>query len=202
MAYCLLGIFDVDMPLLYGEGTKAFIQLQEEIIRRSDDEPIFAWSNEVGDPAHQVGMLAHHVRCFRGSASIVKRMERPKHPYSITNSGLHMQLDASRPIGFVANMNTRDESCLLHTIVLDGITFEPEHDIGQNLHSAKALWNIQRPIKYLILECLHGTNRRWYRSGSGGLIFRGKIHHDTLFDRPFNTDTARSKPNQSICMHR
>ena len=25
IAYCLLGIFDVNMPLLYGEGEKAFI---------------------------------------------------------------------------------------------------------------------------------------------------------------------------------
>ena len=37
IAYCLLGIFDVNMPLLYGEGPKAFIRLQEEIIRRSTD---------------------------------------------------------------------------------------------------------------------------------------------------------------------
>ncbi|KIW48622.1 uncharacterized protein PV06_01192 [Exophiala oligosperma] len=29
------------MPLLYGEGDKAFIRLQEEIIRRSDDLSIF-----------------------------------------------------------------------------------------------------------------------------------------------------------------
>ena len=25
IAYCLLGIFDVNMPLLYGEGERAFI---------------------------------------------------------------------------------------------------------------------------------------------------------------------------------
>jgi hypothetical protein len=43
IAYCLLGLFDVNMPLLYGEGTKAFIRLQEEIIRRSNDQTIFAW---------------------------------------------------------------------------------------------------------------------------------------------------------------
>ncbi|KAK0646967.1 hypothetical protein B0T16DRAFT_429600 [Cercophora newfieldiana] len=37
MAYCLLGIFDVHMPLLYGEGSRAFVRLQEEILRRSED---------------------------------------------------------------------------------------------------------------------------------------------------------------------
>jgi len=33
MAYCLMGIFDINMPLLYGEGDeKAFIRLQEEVL--------------------------------------------------------------------------------------------------------------------------------------------------------------------------
>lgn len=43
MAYSLLGIFGVNMPLLYGEGEKAFVRLQEEIIKRSDDQSILAW---------------------------------------------------------------------------------------------------------------------------------------------------------------
>ena len=33
MAYCLMGLFDINMPLLYGEGDKAFFRLQEEILR-------------------------------------------------------------------------------------------------------------------------------------------------------------------------
>lgn len=41
IAYCLLGIFDVNMPMLYGEGSKAFIRLQEEIIKESNDLSIF-----------------------------------------------------------------------------------------------------------------------------------------------------------------
>jgi len=32
-AYCLMGIFGVNMPLLYGEGNRAFIRLQEEILK-------------------------------------------------------------------------------------------------------------------------------------------------------------------------
>ncbi|KAK5736445.1 hypothetical protein LTR17_007441 [Elasticomyces elasticus] len=42
-AYCLLGIFDINMPLLYGEGTKAFRRLQLEIIRQTNDESIFVF---------------------------------------------------------------------------------------------------------------------------------------------------------------
>ncbi|KAI1623231.1 heterokaryon incompatibility protein-domain-containing protein, partial [Exophiala viscosa] len=43
-AYSLLGIFGLSMPLLYGEGQKAFIRLQEEIINNIDDYSIFAWT--------------------------------------------------------------------------------------------------------------------------------------------------------------
>jgi hypothetical protein len=42
-AYCLLGLFDINMPLLYGEGKKAFHRLQEEIIKNFDDHTIFLW---------------------------------------------------------------------------------------------------------------------------------------------------------------
>ncbi|KAK4236838.1 HET-domain-containing protein [Achaetomium macrosporum] len=42
-AYCLLGIFGVNIPLLYGESEKAFIRLQEEIIKESNDLTLFAW---------------------------------------------------------------------------------------------------------------------------------------------------------------
>ncbi|KAI1159530.1 heterokaryon incompatibility protein-domain-containing protein [Nemania serpens] len=43
VAYSLLGIFNVNMPLLYGEGHKAFIRLQEEIINHIHDVSILAW---------------------------------------------------------------------------------------------------------------------------------------------------------------
>ncbi|KAI1463568.1 HET-domain-containing protein [Daldinia caldariorum] len=40
MAYCLMGIFDINMPLLYGEGTKSFKRLQEKIIHQYEDYTI------------------------------------------------------------------------------------------------------------------------------------------------------------------
>lgn len=45
IAYCLLGIFDINMPLLYGEGEKAFLRLQEAIMARSSDLSLLAWHN-------------------------------------------------------------------------------------------------------------------------------------------------------------
>jgi hypothetical protein len=46
LAYCLLGIFDVHMPLLYGEGQNAFLRLQEEIMKTTADQSIFAWRKD------------------------------------------------------------------------------------------------------------------------------------------------------------
>jgi hypothetical protein len=43
LAYCLLGIFEINMPLLYGEGENAYVRLQEEIMKNADDQTLFAW---------------------------------------------------------------------------------------------------------------------------------------------------------------
>lgn len=33
IAYCLFGIFDMNMPLIYGESVKAFYRFHEEMIK-------------------------------------------------------------------------------------------------------------------------------------------------------------------------
>ncbi|KAK4143995.1 vegetative incompatibility protein HET-E-1 [Dichotomopilus funicola] len=49
LSYALLGLFEVNMPVLYGEGgDRAFLRLQEEIMKRSDDHTLFAWGT-LGD---------------------------------------------------------------------------------------------------------------------------------------------------------
>ena len=42
-AYSLLGLFNINMPLLYGEESKAFRRLQEEIIKSTYDLSILVW---------------------------------------------------------------------------------------------------------------------------------------------------------------
>ena len=42
-AYCLLGLFDLTLPILYGEGRRAFQRLQEELAKRSSDTTLFVW---------------------------------------------------------------------------------------------------------------------------------------------------------------
>ncbi|KAI0446163.1 HET-domain-containing protein [Xylaria telfairii] len=53
ISYSLLGLFNVNMPLLYGEGQeKAFVRLQMAIIEKCDDQSILAWG---GDPQDRRG---------------------------------------------------------------------------------------------------------------------------------------------------
>lgn len=47
-AYSLLGLFECNMPLLYGEGMLAFRRLQLELIKNHDDETIFTWYTGLG----------------------------------------------------------------------------------------------------------------------------------------------------------
>ncbi|KAH8795608.1 heterokaryon incompatibility protein-domain-containing protein [Hyaloscypha finlandica] len=94
-AYCLLGIFDVNMPLLYGEGKKAFRRLQEEIIKAECDLSIFAWTAEPsqsGQPDRRYSsILAESPMEFSGCRGIIKANESTFHAdFSITNRGIRM----------------------------------------------------------------------------------------------------------------
>ncbi|KAI0543569.1 hypothetical protein F4679DRAFT_568214 [Xylaria curta] len=62
-AYCLLGIFDVNMPMLYGEGPKAFMRLQQEIIKTSNDLSIFAFLCGPGNHSLDLPYGLQHSYC-------------------------------------------------------------------------------------------------------------------------------------------
>lgn len=94
MAYCLLGIFDVNMVPMYGEGEKAFIRLQEEIIRRSDDQSIFAWSMK-SLTSTLSSLLAESPDYFKGCSSTSQDfgLLKGRPPFSTTNRGLSINLE-------------------------------------------------------------------------------------------------------------
>jgi Heterokaryon incompatibility protein (HET) len=100
-AYSLLGIFKVNMPLLYGEGEKAFIRLQEEIIRETDDQSLFAWGVMHRYDRYLMysdGVLAESPAAFKGSENIVPiRSIAGRRPYSMTNRGLRIELPLLMP---------------------------------------------------------------------------------------------------------
>jgi hypothetical protein len=68
-AYCLLGLFNVHMPLLYGEGgPRAFHRLQEEIMKYSPDQTILAWSPAYQDFTQTMSVLADSPSAFRDAS--------------------------------------------------------------------------------------------------------------------------------------
>ena len=68
VAYSLLGLFGVSMPMLYGEGSRAFIRLQEEIVKEFDDETLFAWRSNT--PGNYTGLFAQSPDDFALSGNI------------------------------------------------------------------------------------------------------------------------------------
>ena len=64
-AYCLMGLFGVSMPLLYGERHKAFIRLQTEIIKNSDDQSLFVWKTPKAVDDVGCGLLASSPEYFK-----------------------------------------------------------------------------------------------------------------------------------------
>jgi len=64
-AYSLMGLLDVNMPMLYGEGKKAFHRLQLEIIRASNDQSIFVWDCHLSGKIRTDSILADDPSDFR-----------------------------------------------------------------------------------------------------------------------------------------
>jgi hypothetical protein len=97
IAYCLMGIFNVNMPLIYGEGNKAFTRLQEEIIKHSEDQSLFAWQYQAdsqetddGEGLENEGILALHPVAFKGSLDIVSHRTDTE-PCRVTPRGLEIR---------------------------------------------------------------------------------------------------------------
>ncbi|KAK7455252.1 hypothetical protein VKT23_011124 [Stygiomarasmius scandens] len=94
-AYCLMGLFGISMPPIYGEGgQKAFMRLQQEIMKISDDRSIFAWIASPGKSEPR-GLLAKSPYEFRASGDIgVSDSDflGNKSSFSFNNNGLHIHL--------------------------------------------------------------------------------------------------------------
>lgn len=128
IAYCLLGLFSVNMPMLYGEGSRAFLRLQEEILKNSDDQSIFAWTtsmaNQPGIEDPQVsldmveliennfyvvgkgpgrgnhhGLLADDPTAFARSGRVVRMQNEAFSVFQMTNRGLRISLPLASVYG-------------------------------------------------------------------------------------------------------
>jgi hypothetical protein len=106
IAYCLLGIFDINMSLIYGEGPRAFRRLQEEILKRNTDMTIFLWRFQayLGPADTGQSLLAGSPAVFSDSAGIIPLVIHfPE--FSVTNKGLLVAPDT--PLRIIPTENGR-----------------------------------------------------------------------------------------------
>ncbi|KAK3348739.1 hypothetical protein B0T25DRAFT_228699 [Lasiosphaeria hispida] len=103
VAYCLLGIFGISMPMIYGEGGReAFIRLQEHIMKRTRDHSILAWGlgvirePSIGSSTQGTagGILASSPSDFANSGQIVAggRLSMASGVLDISGGSLHVSL--------------------------------------------------------------------------------------------------------------
>ncbi|KAK6865381.1 HET-domain-containing protein [Apiospora arundinis] len=169
IAYSLMGLFDVNMPLLYGEGKKAFTRLQEEILKDTDDQTILAWTVPADSERsfNTVGILAETPADFASSASLIQVFPELSKPSTMTNLGLSVHLP----------LMTRDYSALSH-LCRGFLTTETE--------VVSAILNCGRsPTDLVIIRLLRVKPRGL--AGSAG----SKIYHRLGMSRLDFIDTSK-----------
>ncbi|PVH97878.1 HET-domain-containing protein [Periconia macrospinosa] len=101
-AYCLLGLLGVNMPLLYGEGDKAFVRLQQAVISASDDISMLSWG--CGLPWESIeklgyeSVLTRSPRAFKDypRENLYPTRRTPRMHATVTGHGLHVELPLVR----------------------------------------------------------------------------------------------------------
>ncbi|PMD22500.1 HET-domain-containing protein [Hyaloscypha hepaticicola] len=102
-AYSLLGLFGVNMPLIYGEGENAFLRLQLEIIKITTDHSILAWEALPFNQWKRKGALATTVDQFRGSGRVRSFPVLDQSSFEMTNLGLRITLPSSSKLHLRGN---------------------------------------------------------------------------------------------------
>ena len=89
IAYCMIGIFDINMPPIYGEGKKAFTRLQEVIVNSINDHTVFCWTWPDNTPKPTwMSFLAPSPSAFQNSGCYIvdrKRQLQNMGGYSVIN---------------------------------------------------------------------------------------------------------------------
>ena len=90
-AFSLMGLFDVNMAMIYGEREQAFIRLQEHILQHLADQSILAWGMDRDNhPDGFSGLLALSPSSFRRCSEIVPT--RDSKSFGLLNLGLSISL--------------------------------------------------------------------------------------------------------------
>lgn len=174
IAYCLLGLFNVNMPLLYGEGAMAFVRLQEEIMKVSDDHSIFAWTwiAELNGRTTAETPTARRGRCSLDY--------KPNFPVNRINTLIRsrMRRDAARP-----TLLALDPACFFNSNAVP--TLKPSKSLGiftmTNVGLSISLPILTHPCMKLFFGVIHDTYNT--KNDTRTLIMIPLIRHYRYPDR-------------------
>ncbi|KAK1758893.1 HET-domain-containing protein, partial [Echria macrotheca] len=151
MAYCLFGIFGVNMPLIYGEGTNAFLRLQEAVALATEDLSLFAWTGTSADEGFPYsGILAHSPSQF-AACRLLEKIDDP--------------LESDSRSFTVVNRNVGFQACLR--------TDTNHGDYLMRLHCKDAGDRQDRTVVIRLVKTPGGFVRH-----STDNVFYGELHHD------------------------
>lgn len=155
-AYCLFGLFNINLPLLYGEGRGAFQRLQLEILRQELGDSMFALRSQ----------------------SSTQRKLLPDSPHSFGNAGGVLE----RPHAFGSIIQPKGQGFEL-TIppfpqdVVHG--HRDRHELLVYLNCALSVSDVQNPPRcILLLE--YRASCRHFRAQPGPLRLDGR-HSNTIY---------------------
>ncbi|KAF4953561.1 hypothetical protein FGADI_5897 [Fusarium gaditjirri] len=179
-AYSLMGLFDVNMPLIYGEGPKAFYRLQVEIMKTTNDDSIFAWSTEpLQDRGYSpsegastrgfrfLGLLAPSPACFRDSHDIKAPRDLSKSyapPYDMTKQDVSLTVVVVRLCSLPADpkqLGDIDRVDVVGTLRFSNNVRAVDHGL--------VITPARRDAKGIKIMCLVAVLRCWNKDGYIGI---------------------------------
>ncbi|KAI1141207.1 HET-domain-containing protein [Hypoxylon sp. FL0543] len=136
IAYSLLGLFGINMPLLYGEGSrKAFTRLQEAILRETDENTLLCWTvPKSSSRAWSLqSVFATSPDDFATSGKIKGSLFDSGAPSTVTNRGLQIRLKLTRRLyGEHSHLYRRNIACSTYDAELNALESDPGPDAHVN----------------------------------------------------------------------
>ncbi|PPJ54643.1 hypothetical protein CBER1_07663 [Cercospora berteroae] len=142
-AYCLLGLFDVNIPLMYGEGKKAFVRLQEEIIQsrswEGQDHSILAFRSVHGD------LLASSPGEFGHCNNILRSTLAGDGTFELSKRGLRISLRGSTLPVMGQDQKESDRTGNDVMVMLDCTRYGGKSRVGLRLRARPPIDRAGRP---------------------------------------------------------
>jgi hypothetical protein len=166
-ADCLMGLFDINMPLLYGEGEKAFLRLQREIWTATNDDSVFAWNLAPTNTVPKLPLFACTPTWFESSGG-VHRSGRIwgdlnggglLDAMSVTNKGVDLDSRRTGPKGFprVPPRNIPDSPATAKFLI----------PLRCGPRTRKRIGNA---AEFFAVFLIQGVDSTWYRSDQLGIV--------------------------------